>query len=113
MALAFSAVNNAVGTPGTFREVIYDVTLDSSYPTGGEAINGKDVGLQSIYGLSVIGISSVVGTAKTTEVVFSWDFKNGKLQAWRTGTSADTDLNEVANGQSLSTYVVRVRVAGI
>lgn len=54
----------------------------------------------------------MAGTAPTTSPVFSYDFKNGKIQAFRTGTSADTNLNEVANGQSLATFIVRVRAAG-
>lgn len=87
MALTFAPVNNAVGTPGTFRETVYDVTLDSSYPTGGEAISGKDVGLFSIYGLEAIGVSTVAGTAPTTGYTFQWDFKNGKLQVFSSGGS--------------------------
>lgn len=90
MALSFTAVNNAVGTPGTFRETIYDVTLDSSYPTGGEAINGKDVGLASIYGMEVIGQSTVAGTAPTSSYTFKWDHKNGKLQGFASATPAGT-----------------------
>ena len=86
MALAFAAVNNAVGTPGTFRETIYDITFDSSYPTAGEAVSARDVGLSSIYGLSILGVSSVAGTAKTSEYTFVWDFKNGKIQAFGTGS---------------------------
>lgn len=82
MALSFALVNNAFGTPGTFRESIWDVTLDSSYPTAGEVINPGDVGLASIYGISILGVSSVAGTAKTSEYTFVWDFKNGKLQAY-------------------------------
>lgn len=85
MALTFRQVNNAVGTPGTFRETVYDVTLDNSYPTGGEAISAKDVGLSSIYGMEVIGVSTVAGTAPTTGYTFQWDFKNGKLQAFTAG----------------------------
>lgn len=110
--MTFTAVSNAVGTPGTFRETVYDITFDSSYPTGGETVNPKDVGLSSLMGMSVQGVSLVAGTAPTTSPVFSYDFKNGKIQAFRTGTSADTNLNEVANGQSLATFIVRVRAAG-
>lgn len=112
MALSFTSVNNAVGTPGTFRETIYDIQFDSSYPTGGEAVSAKDVGLATLMGLAVIGVSLVAGTAPTTSPLFQFDYKNGKIQAFRTGTSADTNLNEVANGQSLATFIVRVRAAG-
>jgi hypothetical protein len=107
MALSFAAVNNAVGTPGTFRETIYDVTLDSSYPTAGEVINPKDVGLSSIYGIGVLGVSNVDGTAKTSGYVFTWDFKNGKLQAFGSagftpaGTATFTGTALAAHGHVL------------
>lgn len=111
MALTFSQVNNAVGTPGTFRETIYDITF-GTYPTGGEIVLPKDLGLSSLMGLAVMGVSLVAGTAPTTTPHFQFDHKNGKFQAFRTGTSADTNLNEVVNAQSLATFVVRVRAAG-
>ena len=90
MALAFAKVYDAAGIHGTVRETFYDVTLDSSYPTGGEAISAKDVGLSTIYGLEVLGSSLVAGTAPTSRYTFSWDFKNGKLQAFASATPAGT-----------------------
>jgi len=82
MALTFTPVYDAQATNGRFRENIYDITLDSSYPTAGEAIAALDVGLNTLYGLDIIGVSSVAGTAKTSEYVFVFDFKNSKLQAF-------------------------------
>lgn len=113
MALAFAKVYDAEATSGTFRETVYDVTLDSSYPTAGEAISARDVGLTTLYGLVPIGVSSVAGTAKTTEFSFVFDYKNSKLQALATGAAADAAFNEAPNATNLSTYVVRVRAIGV
>lgn len=90
MALTFAKVYDAAGIQGTIRETFYDVTLDSSYPTGGEAIGAVDVGLFNIYSVSVVGQSTVAGTAPTTAYRFQWDFKNNKLQAFASGTPAGT-----------------------
>lgn len=113
MALAFTKVYDAEATSGTFRETVYDATWDSSYPTAGEAISARDVGLTTLYGLVPIGVSSVAGTAKTTEFSFVFDYKNLKLQAFATGAAADVAFNEAPNATNLSTYVVRVRAIGV
>jgi hypothetical protein len=90
MALAFAKVFDAASVSGTIRETFYDVTFDSSYPTGGEAISPKDLGLSQIYGLDVLGSSLVAGTAPTSRYRFEWDYKNGKLQAFASATPAGT-----------------------
>lgn len=90
MPLSFAPVFDAQATNGRFRENIYDVTLDNSYPTGGEAITAQNVGLSALYSIDVIGQSTVAGTAPTASYRFQWDFKNGKLQAFASGTAAGT-----------------------
>jgi len=82
MALTFTPVYDAQATNGRFRENVYDITFDSSYPTAGEPVAALDVGLNTLYGLDVLGVSSVAGTAKTSEYVFVFDFKNSKFQAF-------------------------------
>ena len=69
-----------------------DFTLDSSYPTGGEAIVASeiDANLQSIMGVICIGVS---GTNATKAYYVSFDQTNGKLlvfdEAGETGDTAD------------------------
>lgn len=113
MALQFAKVSDAVGVQGTIRETFYDVTLDASYPTGGEAIAPNEVGLGTIiHGANVIGQRRTNGAA-TTAYVAQWDHIAGKLQVFVTGTAADTPLNEVANATSLATVVFRIRFVGV
>jgi hypothetical protein len=85
MALSFAQVFDAQATNGRIRENLYDVTFDDAYVTGGEPVRAQDVGLSILYGLSVIGVSSVAGTAKTSEYNFVFDFKNSKFQAFGVG----------------------------
>ena len=87
MALTFVAVDGARGGHGTVREEFYDVTLDASYPTGGEAISADEVGLVQIFSAEVIGQSLVAGTAPTAAYLFQWDYKNLKLQAFTSAAS--------------------------
>lgn len=112
MALTFTKVSDAAGVQGTIRETFYDVTFDSSYPTGGEAVSPREVGLGTvIHGAEVIGHRLTSGTPTTAYVVL-WDYVTGKLQVFVTGTSADTVLNEVANATSLATRIFRIRFVG-
>lgn len=112
MALTFTKVSDALGVHGTVRETFYDVTMDSSYPTGGEAISPREVGLGTvIHGANVIGQRRTTG-APTTSYFAQWDHIAGKLQVFVTGTSADTVFNEVANATSLATVIFRIRFVG-
>jgi hypothetical protein len=106
MALTFAKVYDAAGVHGTVRETFYDVTLDSSYPTGGEVISAKDVGLSTLYGITPIGVSSVAGTTKATAYYFQWDYKLGKLQAFASGaaTPAGTISAPTFTGSALAAH---------
>ncbi len=82
MALTVTEVGAARGIHGTVRETFYDVTFDNSYPTGGEALAAQNVGLDTIYGLTVVGQGLADGTPATTAYVVTWDQVNGKLQVF-------------------------------
>lgn len=74
MALTFAKVYDAAGIQGTIRETFYDITFDSSYPTGGEAISPVDVGLFNVYAINAIG-----GNAAAAGYRFWWDTANNKM----------------------------------
>ena len=97
-------------TLGTNKRVkVCTITLDNSYPTGGYAITAAAVGLSSIdYVLTDVGARN---TAGTFAYPVSWDYTNGKLQAFRQ-TAATNGLAEVANGVDLSTFSARVAFIG-
>ncbi len=89
--------------------VICQVTLDSSYPTGGEAMTAANFGLDQI--LTVFA-QSMGG------YVFSWDSTNSKLLAYRSkdpgdAGGADIVLQQVANATDLSGVTLWALAIGI
>jgi len=94
MALTLSLVKQEVS--GSSRIKTYDVTFDSSYATGGEALAPGDVGLSVIRSVTA---SSVGGRS------FPYDRTNQKLQAYG-GTT------EVSNATDLSAVTTRVVLTG-
>lgn len=88
--------------------VVRDITFDSSYPTGGEAVVPAD------FSLSVIDFL-IVGQAGG--YVIEHDATNKKLKVYRQKDpgavgGADIALVEVANATNLATLVVRVVAIG-
>jgi hypothetical protein len=102
-----------------------DVTLDTSYPTGGYALTAADVGFTNLYVVLPMAVSSGGWAAQ-------YDFGTEKLVVWRTaghthventaGTytqnattasqSGTGAFQEVTAGTNLSTVVVRLFVLG-
>jgi hypothetical protein len=108
MALTLSRVSRWAN--GNHREVIFDVTFDSSYNTGGESLTASDLGLHKIQ--HIAAGTTPAGAAGTTAVVAAFDYTNNKLQAFQSTTGAPSTLVEVAATTDLSTYVVRIRAVG-
>jgi hypothetical protein len=77
--------------------VIADVTLDNSYPTGGEAVTPGQLGLT---------VLSAVLPAPSGGNTYEFDHANSKLKAY---TASDT---EVSSGTNLSDLTVRVIAIG-
>ena len=74
MALTLAKVDGSEDVWGKHRRVVYDVTLDSSYPAGGEAITAAEVGLRVIEGARFIGFN-----AAASLMLLAWDPTNGKV----------------------------------
>lgn len=88
--MALSITRIAWNTRGKLRESIVDITFDSSYPTGGEAISPSSVGLGTIYGMQQIG-----GNAAAGAYLFHWDRTNKKIMAfYPTGGAAPASLGD-------------------
>ena len=94
MAASVSTVVQHV--PGDLKEVIVDVTGDTSYPTGG-------------YAISVPGISQIsfvdVGVASASGLSAAWDYAAKKLKFFSGAT-------EVTAATNVSTSVFRVAFIG-
>lgn len=79
------------------RDIVADVTFDSSYPTGGEAFGPADLGLSTI--------DFIDTEHKGTEVVV-FDRANSKLLIYT------ADGVEATNASNQSSFVTRVRALG-
>lgn len=109
MALTFTEVGGTRIEAGQLRGRVYDVTLDSSYPTGGEAIAAQNVGLDTILGVTPLGGQLTTGAAATTQYATFWDQANQKLQLFQDlAVAAAAPLGEVANATNVATRVYRL-----
>jgi hypothetical protein len=116
-------MGNAVG-------VVADITLGSSYPTGGEPIEPKSLGLNAIYGLMAYPSGGYL---------FEFDHANKKLKAYTpvkaqaahshtentaeeytqnattatAGAVSAAAASEVANATNLNSVICRVFAVGV
>lgn len=108
MALTLANVKQV--SPGNYKLLLVNVTLDSSYATGGESLAATDLGLYAIYG--AIPITSPQGWA------VAWDNTNLKFLAYGTGTSTGTagdtivKLGEAPSTTNLSSVTFMTLVIG-
>lgn len=110
--------------------VVADITLSSSYPTGGEPIEPKSLGLNAIYGLMAYPSGGYL---------FEFDHANKKLKAYTpvkaqaahshtentaaaytkdattatAGAVSAAAASEVANATNLSSVICRVFAVGV
>ena len=84
---------------------IVDITMDSSYPTGGEEITANQLGLSVI---------DFVLPSPAAGYVFEFDHANKKLMAYQTDCDlvANGALVEVTDKTDLSEVTVRVLAIG-
>lgn len=113
MALTIAAVRGARSVSGTIREEFFDITFDTSYPTGGYAVTARSFGIgAALFGIAEVGQGLVAGTATTVSYKLTYDPGTGKIQLFV--SAADTvALTEVANTTNLATRKIRVRVTGV
>jgi hypothetical protein len=110
MALALTKV--AASTFGNKRVRVYDITFDSSYPTGGESLTAADVGLKKIE--QVLSDAGAKNSAGTSMVPVRYDYTNSKLQGYEyNGASAGVArLQELANAFDASAFTARCTFIG-
>ena len=103
-------VNQPAGLPGNIggglgnlNINIVDVTLDSSYPTGGTTVTPAAVGMGNVV-LAMLPLTPLNGN-----FVPFWNTGTGKLQVF---TLAAAPAVEVTNATNLSGTVVRFLVIG-
>ena len=102
MALSFGTPKyDRLPQSGTFKEGYVDVTFDSSYPTGGEAIT-----YASIVGLAAVLAGMWQIASNLTTYLVHYDSTGGTLVVW------DED-SEVTNTTDLTGLTVRMAFKGI
>lgn len=85
---------------------IYEITLDSSYPTGGEACD-----FTSLADFASVDLVVPLNSSSANGYVPQWDSTNSKLMMYEAGADAAA-LDEVANTTDLSAETVVVMVFG-
>ena len=109
MALTLSPVSRT--NFGDKRVRVYDVTFDSSYPTGGESLTPADVGLKIIHTVQGSPARNADGPLAHPIV---YDYANSKLLAHQfDGSALSTQaFEEVAAGADLSAFSTRLMIVG-
>ncbi len=102
MTLGFDVL--ATVRDGTGATVFANITMDSSYPTNGEAIVADDFGL---WGLS----SLIPGGVDDAKYHAAWYHDLGKLKMFIEDGTTGIEA-EVGNGTNIATVVVPVIVRG-
>lgn len=103
MAVTYSTPSHM--TSGGKRGTFGTITLDASYPTGGEAVAARGVGLGTIEDLTPSGDDGYIPR---------WDAANSKIVMYYADYDAVADgaLIQVADATDLSTVVLRYQAVG-
>lgn len=104
MALTIALVKGSSHVAGNKKIRVRDITLDSSYPTGGYSLLPSDFGLKKIEHIqNNVAVASGGGaTARTV----AYDYTNQKLQVYTTASA------EALNASDQSAFTVRLRAQG-
>jgi hypothetical protein len=98
------AITVAKRVGSKLQEVVADITLDSSYPTGGYLLQPGDVGLS----LSI----ELLASHPAGGYAFEYDQPTSKLKVYRIGAALSNPLSEVPAATNLSAVKVRVVAFG-
>lgn len=104
MAVTFA--NREIVNSTSWKLMYVEITLDSSYLTGGEAVTAKDLGFSVIRGIWVDDTSGgyVVTTNRSSDT--SWTIK-----VWGYSSATNTSA-EMVSGKDLSAVTLRCLVLG-
>lgn len=115
MALTFSIVTRTLHPEGGKRMNVVDITFDSSYPTGGEAVTPNQLGLNTID--RVLPFPGYAASNPAGAVVPVWDQANKKILIFQSKDPGDTGgadigLVQVADTGNLSNLTITVLAIG-
>lgn len=104
MALTYTESDRG-GHIGRLRTWVGTITFDSSYPTGGEAIDAGQFGMSSI-------VTLIVGSTDEAGISARWDQANSKIILFDEDNTSGIEA-QFANTGDASGVVVTVLVLGI
>lgn len=104
MALTYTELDRS-GQVGRLRVWVGTITFDSSYPTGGEAVDAGQFGMSSIVAL-------IVGSTDEAGISARWDHANSKLILMDEDNTSGIEA-QFANTGDASAVVATVLVFGI
>jgi len=79
MALTYTFIDSSV--LGNWEAFVFNIKLDTSYPTGGYSITPSKVKLKTIIGVEFWGVNA----AGSAIIIPYWDYTNVKLMAFQGG----------------------------
>lgn len=105
--MAASVGNRHILHRGTRTLMYAEITLDSSYASGGEAVNAADFGFTSILGMFPAGNTAgyVFECTKSTYSQFL-------VKVYSFSNTTNTVVGEIVTGKSLSTVVIPILIVG-
>jgi len=103
IATSSAGVEFERGVPGDMQYRVFEITFDSSYPTGGESMTAADIGFSKIEFITFAGGDG--------GYVFDYDFANSKVIVYRSAGSAAA-LGQVPNTTNLSAITTRAMAWG-
>lgn len=107
VTIAFAHDTGSPQFAGKQKVVTGRITPTGTYATGGFAVAASDFGLGKIE--SVRPLSARNGTEF---MVAHWDSANSKIMLGWTGGAISSELDEITNGDTVTSFVVDVEVKG-
>jgi hypothetical protein len=98
-----AVVKKKARVPGSEKRTVTEVAMDNSYPTGGEVVTPKELGMR-IVDFAICTVSAVGGTVNVAQA--HYDTATGKLKLF------DETPAEVANAADVSAIKVQVVAFG-
>jgi hypothetical protein len=129
MALTYAVVANGAAEDvwGRTRTNVLDVTLDSSYPSGGYVITPSTWGMSTIFGMEITAIGGTISASGS--FTYWFDVVNVKLRVFRsagftpagtisaptitTGTNAGTTAPVYTNSGALTQTTGATGITGV
>lgn len=116
MSLGFSTVTRTLHPEGGKRMNVVNITFDSSYPTGGEAVTPNQLGLQAID--TVLCFPSYASSNPTGCVIPVWDQANKKILVFQqtdpaASGGANVGLVQFTDTASLANLTITVLAIGV